>query len=191
MYVQFVQFILNTLDRRNIPLCQSISVQEPPVIEAAASEFIERMGIVLSDDGMPRIAGRIFGLLLVSPDEVSLDEIAWSLGVSKASVSSDTRRLEQRGLLERVSRPGDRRDYFRMRPDLLSNLMEYRLRRWNRVRDAVAEGRRALQGESPVVDERLADLADGLEHSIVNLAGALERWRASRTTADPAPMERA
>ena len=150
------------------------------MIEPAASEFVERMGIVLSDDGMPRIAGRIFGLLLVAPEELSLCEIAETLGVSKASVSLDTRRLEQRGLLERVSRPGDRRDYYHVRDDLLMNLMEQRLRRWRRIHDAVAEGQRALAGGSPVVDDRLADFAEGLDHSIVNLAAAIERWRVSR-----------
>jgi DNA-binding transcriptional regulator GbsR (MarR family) len=149
-------------------------------MQPAASEFVERMGVVLGDDGMARIAGRIFGLLLVSPEELSLCEIADTLGVSKASVSLDTRRLEQRGLLERVSRPGDRRDYYRMRDDLLMNLMEQRLRRWRRIHDAVSEGRRALQGASPVVDERLTDFAAGLHHSILTLPSAVERWRASR-----------
>ncbi|HEU4628962.1 MAG TPA: MarR family transcriptional regulator [Gemmatimonadaceae bacterium] len=148
----------------------------------AASEFVERMGVVLSEDGLPRIAGRIFGLLLVSPDDLSLDELAETLGVSKASVSLDTRRLEQRGLVERVSRPGDRRDYYRVRPDLLSNLMEQRLRRWRRIHETLTEGRRALHGQSTVVDERLADFAEGLDHSILNLASALQRWRATRPT---------
>ena len=32
------------------------------------AQFIERMGLALESDGMPRIAGRIFGLLLVSED---------------------------------------------------------------------------------------------------------------------------
>jgi DNA-binding transcriptional regulator GbsR (MarR family) len=160
------------------------------VIQPAASEFIERMGVVLSDDGMARIAGRIFGLLLVSPEELSLCEIADTLGVSKASVSLDTRRLEQRGLLERVSRPGDRRDYYRVREDLLMNLMEQRLRRWRRIHEAITAGQRALAGDSPVVDERLADFAEGLDHSVINLAAAVERWRASRPERATAAAER-
>ena len=66
--------------------------------------FIERMGVALDSDGLPRIAGRIFGLLLVSEDPRSLDDLAAELRVSKGSVSTNARLLEQRGLLERVCR---------------------------------------------------------------------------------------
>ena len=79
-----------------------------------AAAFVERMGRVTANEGVPRIAGRIFALLLVSEHEVSLDEIAARLGASKGSVSPDARFLEQRGLLELVRRPGDRRDYYRV-----------------------------------------------------------------------------
>ena len=56
--------------------------------------FIERMGVALDSDGLPRIAGRIFGLLLVSEDARSLDDLAAELRVSKGSVSTNARLLE-------------------------------------------------------------------------------------------------
>ena len=68
------------------------------------------MGLALEADGLPRIAGRIFGLLLISEDALSLDKLASELRVSKASVSTNARMLEHRGVLEQVSRPADRRD---------------------------------------------------------------------------------
>ena len=68
-------------------------------------------------DGLPRIAGRIFGYLLLNPGECSLEDLSSALGVSRASVSNDARRLAQMGLLERRSRPGDRRDYYSISPD--------------------------------------------------------------------------
>ena len=57
------------------------------------------MGVALESDGLPRIAGRIFGLLLVSEDARSLDDLAAELRVSKGSVSTNARLLEQRGLV--------------------------------------------------------------------------------------------
>ena len=57
-------------------------------------QLIERVGVLTEVEGLPRIAGRIFGLLLVTPGECSLDEMAEVLGVSKASISTDARRLE-------------------------------------------------------------------------------------------------
>jgi DNA-binding transcriptional regulator GbsR (MarR family) len=71
-------------------------------MEAQTAHFIERMGLALEADGLPRIAGRIFGLLLVSEDACSLDDLACDLKVSKASVSTNARMLEQRAVLERV-----------------------------------------------------------------------------------------
>ena len=63
---------------------------------------------------MPRIAGRIIGLLQVDERPFSFGELATELGVSRGSVSANTRLLLDRGIIEKVSRPGDRQDYFRM-----------------------------------------------------------------------------
>ena len=97
-------------------------------MDTKTADFIDRMGLALESDGLPRIAGRIFGLLLVSEDCRSLDDLASELRVSKGSVSTNARLLEQRGVLERNSRPSDRRDYYRVPPDLFSHTMAQRLR---------------------------------------------------------------
>src|SRR5437867_3493939 len=99
-------------------------------MDQQTANFIERMGLTLESDGLPRIAGRIFGLLLVSDDARSLDDLAAELRVSKGSVSTNARLLEQRGLLERICRPADRRDYYRAPRDLFTHTMAQRLARW-------------------------------------------------------------
>src|SRR5688572_19081616 len=83
-----------------------------PPMNKERQRFIERAGMLWEEDGLPRIAGRIFALSLLSEDPLSLDEIAEQLGVSKASVSTDTRLLERMGFLERITKPGDRKDYY-------------------------------------------------------------------------------
>jgi DNA-binding transcriptional regulator GbsR (MarR family) len=102
-------------------------------------EFVERLAVALETDGFPRIAGRIFGLLIMSDVELSLDEITSAVDASKASASVNTRMLEDKGLIERVSRPGDRRDYYRIAGDPFLRTMEQRLARWNRVRGVVSD----------------------------------------------------
>ena len=102
-------------------------------------QFVERLAVALETDGFPRIAGRIFGLLLMSDDEISLDEITEAIGASKASASVNTRMLEDKGFIERVSRPGDRRDYYRIAADPFLRAMEQRLVRWNRVRSVITD----------------------------------------------------
>jgi DNA-binding MarR family transcriptional regulator len=86
-------------------------------VDAATERFIDQFGLLFEQEGFPRIAGRITALLLVSEDARSLDDIAGRLGVSKASVSTDARRLADRGLLVRTRRPGDRKDYYAFAPD--------------------------------------------------------------------------
>ena len=100
---------------------------------APCREFVERMATVLEQEGFPRIGGRVFGLLLISENDLSLDEIAEALQVSKASASINTRMLEQRGSIEKVSHRGDRRDFYRVVPDLFERTMQQRLARWQKI----------------------------------------------------------
>lgn len=148
-------------------------------------DFIERMGLALESDGLPRIAGRIFGLLLVSEDCRSLDELAAELRVSKASVSTNARLLEQRGVLERNSRPSDRRDYYRVPPDVFSHTMAQRLERWQRFHEAVAEARASL----PIRSRKVLDRLDEYQEAYAFLSGAIRqalgRWRASQGSGVP------
>lgn len=106
----------------------------------ASHQFVEKLAVALETDGFPRIAGRIFALLILGDDEMSLDEIVEAIGASKASVSVNTRMLEGRGLIVRMSRKGDRRDYYRISADHFAHTMEQRLARWNRVRMVMCEG---------------------------------------------------
>src|SRR5437870_2290503 len=51
------------------------------------ARFVDRMGEIAERDGLSRIAGRLFGALLISPAPRSLDDLAEQLGVSKASAA--------------------------------------------------------------------------------------------------------
>jgi DNA-binding transcriptional regulator GbsR (MarR family) len=149
-------------------------------MDAATAYFIERMGLALEADGLPRIAGRIFGLLLVSEDARSLDDLAYELGVSKASVSTNARMLEQRGVLERMSRPADRRDYYRAPPDLFSHTMAQRLARWERFHEAIGAARTSLPIRSRKVLERLEEYEEAYSFMAQAIREALTRWQATR-----------
>lgn len=121
----------------------------------ANEQFIERMGLILEADGAPRIAGRMLGLLLLEPGECSLDEIAERLQVSKGSVSTNARLLETFGAIEKVSRPGDRRDYYRIADNMHLRIVERRLERMRQVRDLLADAQQTVVSDEPAVFERL------------------------------------
>jgi len=75
--------------------------------------MVEAGGRVSQDLGMGRIVGEMLICLYLSPAEVSLDDLAAELELSKASASIATRQLESFGLIRRVWKQGDRRSYYR------------------------------------------------------------------------------
>jgi DNA-binding transcriptional regulator GbsR (MarR family) len=78
--------------------------------------FIEDIGLFFEQMGMPRMAGRILGVLLISdPPAQSITEIGEKLKASKSSVSIMARLLVENGLIERVASPIPRRDYYRFK----------------------------------------------------------------------------
>jgi DNA-binding transcriptional regulator GbsR (MarR family) len=146
------------------------------------SAFVERAGCLCERDGLPRIAGRILGLLLVSPEPLSLDVIAERLGVSRASVSTDARRLVEQGVLERVGRTGDRKDYYQMAADSPQRSVEHRL---TAVRQflALLDDAQRLPGQDPDVRERLQETAALYREVVLATTAVLDRWR-TRTPAE-------
>lgn len=149
-------------------------------MDAQTVNFIERMGLALESDGLPRIAGRIFGLLLVSEDARSLDDLAAELRVSKGSASTNARLLEQRGLLERVCRPADRRDYYSVPPDLFLHTMAQRLAQWQRFHEAIGAARTNLPIRSREVRNRLEQYEQAYAFMSQEIREALTRWQATR-----------
>ena len=142
------------------------------------SRFIERSGLIAEREGFSRIAGRIFGLLLLSPTELSLEEIAERLMVSRASVSTEARRLQDHGVIERTSRPGDRKDYYHLARDHYIRSVE---RRFETMREFVAlmgDGRQ-MDHLPPETVERLDRCSVAFTELMQLVSETLEHWRRS------------
>lgn len=99
-------------------------MNKPEEIAQIREEFIEKIGVIAQGEGMPRIAGRVLATLVYDGERVSFGELADSLGVSRGSISSSVRLLEDREIIKRVSKPGDRQDYFEIAEDAFVNLIE-------------------------------------------------------------------
>jgi DNA-binding MarR family transcriptional regulator len=143
--------------------------------QSVRDEFVDRMGHAAESDGLSPIAGRLFGALLLSEDPQSLDDLAASLGVSKASVSTEARRLLDRGIVERVSNRGDRRDYYELAPDFFAQVIRSRVARWRRLHDLVNRVN-AAPGLSPVVRDRMASIDEIHSFVVDRITVALAEW---------------
>ncbi|MEV0824058.1 GbsR/MarR family transcriptional regulator [Nonomuraea rubra] len=84
-------------------------------------EWVERVAMYLARDGVPPIAGRVLGWLMVcDPPEQSAGQISQAIGASRASLTSNLRLLTSMGFLTWRTRPGERTVYYRMAEDAWS-----------------------------------------------------------------------
>lgn len=61
---------------------------------------------------------QLHALLLVSPDPLSADEMMAELNMSRGNVNMNIRELIDWGLVEKVHKPGDRKEYFIAEKDI-------------------------------------------------------------------------
>ena len=80
--------------------------------------FVLHWGEMASAWGINRTMGQIHGLLYISPDPLSAEEIMQRLKISRGNASMNLRALEDWGVIQRVHYTGDRREYFRSLTDV-------------------------------------------------------------------------
>lgn len=151
-------------------------MQKPP--HPAAERLIEQMGLQWETEGKPRIAGRLFALMLLEDRDFTLEELADRLQVSRGSMSTNTRLLETDGVIERVARSGDRRIYYRLTPNPYLVLIETHLKRIERTRDVVSQARKELAAETKQEHTRLAEIERFHDFAITAITTLLrqEKW---------------
>jgi DNA-binding transcriptional regulator GbsR (MarR family) len=141
-------------------------------------QFAEEVGIVFEQTGMPRMAGRILGWLLISdPPHQSTEQITKALMASKGSISTMTRLLIQLGLIERISLPGVRHDYFRLRSDAWQHMVGRGLTEEIKMVRQLAERGLTLLGEkTPVTRAWLEEMLDVYTFLEKEFPALLNRW---------------
>lgn len=149
--------------------------------QVARKQFAEEMGLVLEQLGLPRMAGRVLGWMLLSDAPYhTLDGIAEALQASQGSISTMTRLLIQGGLMERVALPGQRRDHFRIKPGNWGALMLGRMN-WVTVFRQTLERGLALIGEGDASNrEPLQELRDLYAFVEREFPALYERWQRER-----------
>lgn len=130
-----------------------------PDLGPIRSEFIEKVGLMAQGEGLPRTAGRMFGMFIFDNDTVSFGDLAQQLQVSRASVSSSVRVLEDRGILKRVSKPGERQDFFQLTASPHQNMLKRTQSGVRQSRDEVLASANSLPDSCPDIKARIDDFA--------------------------------
>jgi DNA-binding transcriptional regulator GbsR (MarR family) len=149
------------------------------VAEAQLAGIIEELSLLFEKSGMPRIAGRIVGWLLVcDPPYLSIDELRKLTGASKASVSTMTRLLMHMQLVERASAPGRRQMLFQIQPGAWSRSEEAQIALIRSFSDIAARLDGALAGASRERRARVLDMRENYrfwERELPRLVAKLRR----------------
>ena len=97
---------------------------------------VEGIGRLARFFGFAEVMGRLYGTLLMSPEELSLDDLASQLEISKGSVSMNMRALERWGMAKEVWVRGERKKYYAAEHDL-----------WQVIRNVLSSRERCATGQ--------------------------------------------
>lgn len=139
--------------------------------------FVEEFGVMMDHMGSTRMLGRVWGALMVAdPPEMSAEELAEFLQASRGSISHATRQLIELGIIQRVSRPGVRRDYFRIRDNAWTAAYMNQMRSIDQLVEMFNRGLASLDGASPEAQVSLRDAIGFYEFMKQEYSMLMERW---------------
>lgn len=143
--------------------------------------FVEEVAISLERQGLFRMAGRVLGWLLIcDPPEQTAGDLVEVLRASKGSVSAATRFLVPSGMVEKFSRPGERRDYYRIKEGVWPALAKNQAEHYQEFVDVTEQGLRVLEGSPAGRRERLQTMHDFYAWLAKEMPKLWERWEEER-----------
>ena len=110
------------------------------------------------------------------PPERSAEELANELGASRGSISQATRTLVRMGMVRRLSRPGERRDYFRMQPHAWRETTRQQMALIGAFQEMAERGLGMLDSDDPEVRSNLEEMRNFYAFWKRELPIVLERW---------------
>lgn len=106
-------------------------------LEEAKREFIQSWGVLGTQWGINRTMAQIHALLLVAPEAMSADDIMEQLQISRGNANMNIRELITWGIVEKVLKPGERREFFIAEKDIWKVAMRITKERRKRELDPV------------------------------------------------------
>jgi DNA-binding transcriptional regulator GbsR (MarR family) len=148
----------------------------------AELHYVEEFGLFWEQMGLPRMTGRILGWLLIcDPPEQTMTDLTEVLQASKSSISTGTRMLIQFGFIERISLPGERKDYYRLLPHLWTRVLAAKQGQLTDFLQLAQRGLALLSETDAQRRERLEEMHDLYAFMEVEYPKLLERWRLERS----------
>src|SRR4029077_21006680 len=110
----------------------------------------------------------------------SAEDFANVLHGSRGSVSMTTRALIRTGMVERRTIRGDRRTYYRIRPESWTAVLDEQQQNTKKLRTLAERGLELLKEKSPEQRRRLEEMRSLMAFFEQELPALIERWRHER-----------
>src|ERR1700686_797758 len=140
-------------------------------LEKVEDDFVELWNNMASLWGISPTMARIHGLLYITGLALSMDDIMARLAISRGNVSMNLSKLVEWGLVRRVHKRGDRRDYYESLSDvweMFTLVASQRKRReidpilttLRRCQDQLSQESLGTQADEPAAQERARRIND-------------------------------
>lgn len=144
-------------------------------------QLVERVGVAHEREGLSPAAARILGMLLVADEtEHTFEEIQSELGLSKSAVSNGLNHLLNSRSIEYITRPGDRRRYFRSAISAFPQHLSHKMKDMLKIMHILNEVHAQRTSETEEFNRHLAELVDFMGFINKEIPLLVEKWKANR-----------
>ena len=139
--------------------------------------FVEEFALAMERLGLVRMTGRVIGWLLVcDPPEQTFGQIADVLQASKGSISTALKFLTTASWVVKSSKPGDRKDYYTIKPGAMADLVRQQSTQYSAFADVLGKGVDSF-GDLPAErTARIREMHDLFSWLAKEMPALMERW---------------
>ena len=139
-------------------------------------EYIEEVGQFYERYGLPKMAGRILGFLMASPQEhLSFDDILEQLQASKGSISGNLKLLLAQKLIEKYTIPRNRKSHFRFSDRNIFSMLEDKINNAQTI-TALYSTANAINDPESKKHEQLAEVIDFYRFLETEIPKLKQKW---------------
>ena len=103
-------------------------------------QLVEDLGVLMEKENLAPLAARIMATLILSGKRgVTFDELVCDLHAGKSSISTHLDHLQQSSRVKYFTKPGDRKRYFIINPDLLIKVIDEMVNKWEKEKQIHSE----------------------------------------------------
>ena len=140
-------------------------------------ELIEELGMHFEKTGTMPAASRIFALLIIADqNELTFEEIYETLNMSKSAASNGINLLISTGRVEYITRPGERKRYFRCKAKSLKEGVQRSLDNIVVFNSLLKQVMVQRAQETNELNKGLEEVVGYLDFMIIELPGLFEKW---------------